>query len=100
MTRPHANVLAQLVPPVARPGVRMPALESPKLVDAVAHMIESCDRYAATYAGQRRQPIGCDVIRGPILLDVLRSLSALAANDEQRERVLEIISGHALDLEE
>jgi hypothetical protein len=95
-----SNVLAQLAPSVARPGVRTQPVESPKMVDAVAHLIDSCDHYAATYAGQRRQPIGCDPTRGPILLGVLRALSALAANDDQRERVLDIISSHALDLEE
>lgn len=74
--------------------------DAPALRDAIAQMISACARYADAYAKLQRQPIGCDVVRGPILLDVLRGVSALSANDDQRERVRDLVGDHALDLEE
>jgi hypothetical protein len=67
------------------------------MTEALAEVVASCERYATAYAAVRRAPIGCDVMLGPILLDVLHGLAALGADDE---RVSEIISLHALDLEE
>lgn len=68
--------------------------------DAVAAMIESCGRYATAYAALRRTPIGCDPVLGPTLLEVLRGMAALTSDGELADRVSEVISAHALDLEE
>lgn len=83
-----------------RAGGRAAVDDAPPLRDAIAEMIGACARYADAYASLRRQPVGCDVVRGPILLDVLRGISALAASDDQREQVRELVGDHALDLEE
>jgi hypothetical protein len=68
--------------------------------EALTAMLESCERYATAYAALHRAPIGCDTARGPILLEVLQGVAALAFDDERADRVAEIISTHALDLEE
>lgn len=68
--------------------------------DAIVAMMESCERYATAYAALHRAPIGCDAALGPILLEVLHGVAALASDDELADRVSEIISTHALDLEE
>jgi hypothetical protein len=68
--------------------------------EALTAMMESCERYATAYATLHRTPIGCDAARGPILLEVLQGVVALASDDELTDRVAEIISTHALDLEE
>jgi len=68
--------------------------------DAVASMVESCERYATAYAEIRRAPIGCDPVLGPALLEVLRGMTALTLDGELVDLVSEIISVHALDLEE
>ena len=100
MTRHQANVIA-LVPPAASCAVRAePALSTQATDDAVVAMLAACDRYAASYAEQRRQPIGCDPALGPILLDVLRGITALTRDRAIRDQAFEVISGHALDLEE
>lgn len=100
MTRHQANVIA-LVPPAATRAARAePAISNHATDDAVVMMIASCERYAASYAAQRRQPIGCDPALGPILLDVLRGIAALTRDGAIRDQAFEIISGHALDLEE
>jgi hypothetical protein len=100
VTRHQANVIA-LVPPAATRAARAePAISSHATDDAVVAMLASCERYAASYAAQRRQPIGCDPALGPILLDVLRGIAALTRDGAIRDQAFEIISGHALDLEE
>ena len=68
--------------------------------DAILAMMESCERYATAYAALHRAPIGCDAGLGPILLEVLHGVAALASDDDLADRVSEIISTHALDLEE
>ena len=68
--------------------------------DAIVAMLESCERYATAYAALHRAPIGCDAALGPILLEVLHGVAALASDDVLADRVSEIISTHALDLEE
>lgn len=98
MTRQQANAIA-LVPPAASRAVHAEPTNQATDV-AVGAMIAACERYAAIYAGQRRQPIGCDPALGPILLDVLRSIAALTCDRTLRDQAFEIISGHALDLEE
>jgi hypothetical protein len=70
------------------------------LTEALAEVIASCERYATTYAAVRHAPIGGDIVHGPILLDILHGLAALGADADLDERVSEIISLHALDLEE
>jgi len=68
--------------------------------DALADVIASCDRYATAYADARRAPIGCDGRLGPILLNVLHGVAALGVDGELDDHVSEIISLHALDLDE
>ena len=68
--------------------------------DAILAMMESCERYATAYSTLHRAPIGCDAALGPILLEVLQGVAALACDDDLADRVSEIISTHALDLEE
>jgi len=68
--------------------------------DAVVAMIAACERYAGSYASAHRRPIGCDPARGPILLDVLRSIAALTGDAALHDRAFEVISDHALDLEQ
>ncbi len=104
MIRPQANVIA-LVPPTASPAVRdEPAptthATTRAMDDEVVAMIASCERYAASYAGQQRQPIGCDLSLAPILLDVLHGIAALTGDESLHDQVSQVISDHALDLEE
>lgn len=104
MTRHQANVIA-LVPPGPSRAIRAeraPATHATTRAtdDAVLAMIASCERYATSYAGQRRQPIGCDPALGPILLDVLRGVAALTQDPALRDQAFEVIADHALDLEE
>lgn len=67
---------------------------------AIAQLLAACARYADDYARLRRQPVGCDAERGPILLEVLRGVAALAGSEAARDAVGALISDHALDLEE
>lgn len=68
--------------------------------DAITSMVESCERYATAYAELHRAPIGFDELLGSALLEVLRGMTALTADDELNDMMSEIISVHALDLEE
>lgn len=67
---------------------------------ALAQVISACARYADAYAAQRRQPVGLDPVRGPILLEVLYGIAALAGSEAARDQVRALIGDHALDLEE
>ncbi|MEO7734422.1 MAG: hypothetical protein ABIY55_25935 [Kofleriaceae bacterium] len=94
-----------LVPTAASHAVRAepaPATQTTTRAtdDAVVALIASCERYAASYAGLHHRPIGCDPALGPILLDVLRGIAALTGDGALRDQVFEVISDHALDLEE
>jgi hypothetical protein len=103
MTRQPADVITMMpgVPRVAAPPVARAADSTPRAMsDAVAAMAEACERYAESYAKERRQPIGCDVVLGPTLLEVLRGMATLTSSDRLRDRIREIVSDHALDLEE
>jgi hypothetical protein len=107
VTRSDEDVIARNLPSDPRSADRAHAREDPMLVrtrrvmrDAVASMVESCERYATAYAKIRRVPIGCDAVLGPALLEVLRGMTTLTSDGELADLVSEIISVHALDLEE
>ena len=103
MPRHPAHVIARVPPAASRAGAEPAAAAQAAdraMADAVVAMIASCERYAAGYAREHRQPIGCDPARGPILLDVLRGIAALTRDGALRDQVFEVISDHALDLEE
>ena len=101
VTRFPAHAMPRRASLAAAPAVRRaPAATVHEMEHAVGAMIASCERYASAYAGQRRRPIGCDATLGPILLDVLRGIGALTADGDLRDRVGELVSRHALDLEE
>lgn len=109
-TRQKKAAIARHLPGAVRSAENGPGRTHPRadqrvgayraMREALAEVIASCGRYATAYATARHAPIGCDVMLGPILLDVLHGLAALGADGEIGDRVSEIISLHALDLEE
>jgi hypothetical protein len=108
VTRRTAHVIARLVPSTAPPHpqrtrVDLAAGDHRAMSDAVAAMVGSCERYAAAYVEAHREPIGANLVLGAILLEVLRGVAALAGAMEDRDLrddIAEVISAHALDLEE
>ena len=104
MTRHPADGIARVPPAASHAGRSEPASATRAAVcamdDAVVAMIAACERYAGSYASAHRRPIGCDPARGPILLDVLRSIAALTGDAALHDRAFEVISDHALDLEQ
>jgi len=103
VNRRTARVIESLFPnpPAARPAARAPLARGTPAIDAaIGAAIASCERYAEAYVATHRAPIGCDAVRGPILLGVLRGVAALAPDDAARERITALVSAHALDLEE
>lgn len=106
VTRTQKAVIATQLPGAARAAQDGATRVDPHVAatramrDALADVIASCDRYATAYADARRAPIGCDGRLGPILLDVLHGVAALGVDRELDDHVSEIISLHALDLDE